>query len=690
MSPENTSLPVGVAALTGINSLPLIRHGTWLVGTDSHDVTGGNNDGFRASYSYLYKRGREYVLFEESGPGCIYEIRTIGFTGKLKVYLDGSRRPRIETAFPDLYSGRVHPFVAPFVADEATAHGSSWCYVPIPFSKGCRITTDDMEKPKFFNIFAHKFARGTEPLAYDPAVSLRDAPALWSDPSTYLEGRTKLKKLRGKAAVSPRARATLAELQGQGAVMRLRLRFPGGGSDPAAHLRLRGFWDDAAVPQIDTPTSTFFGLGCPRAIRAKGCSTKTEFEGVRYHSGSVPTRSLAVGEGEDGWLYCNLPMPYWKSALIEVLNVSDHEKIRIEYVIEHSSDPYPSDAGYLHARWREEFPLRSGEDYCVVDTRGHGHFLGCVLTMSSYNGDSPYCDLKFRRRHLEGDARFYVDENRTPIVASTGTEEYFNWGWYSALRHDAPFSYPTHGYPLHVVDNEDHSVMYRFHITDLVPYYGSFRFDLEHGPVGTTNGHYSGTAFYYQKDLPGLVLTDELDICDPESEKAHSYSCKGVLSKPQRILPYEGGYQIARPQDAAADRPHVVKDRGRVWNRSCKFTVSIRSDNEGVKLRRRSYYGFGAKEPLLADRKRPIFAAKQAVDVAVDGKAVGTWAFPKRHARATWLDSDFEIPAPATRGKRKITVCLTSVGGSQWDEYTYWVYCCLSAKEQIRERESHQ
>jgi len=54
---EDQRVPRGLSALTDLANLPLLRTGTWLTGTDSHDVTGGNNDGFEGRYSYLYKDG---------------------------------------------------------------------------------------------------------------------------------------------------------------------------------------------------------------------------------------------------------------------------------------------------------------------------------------------------------------------------------------------------------------------------------------------------------------------------------------------------------------------------------------------------------------------------------------------------------------------------------------------------------
>jgi hypothetical protein len=670
--------PIGAEALSDLAALPLLRTGTWSAVTDSHDVTGMNDDGFGARFSYLYPKDGEWVLYEAEGPGCVYVIRTIQFKGNLKVYLDGADEPQHVIPFKALYAGTQPPFVAPFVANEEVAHGSSWCYVPIPFAKGCRLTTDEMAPPKFYNILAHEYARGTAVATFDPATSMAAAAKLWNAPQEYIPNVPNAMVSQDTASIGPRRLATVWKVDGGGAVTRLRMRFPGGSPDESAKLVLRAYWDGAATPQIDTPASTFFALGCPRAIRAKKFAVTGAREGKAYKSGVTPPRSLYVGQGEDGWLYCNLPMPFWKGARIDLFNASYHEPVRVECVVEHTDRAYEPAAGYFYAQWREEFPVQYSRDYCVVETRGRGHYIGCVLTFSTLGPKEPGGN-EFVRGHLEGDSRWYIDGRRTPLVVGTGTEEYFNWGWYDLIKHDATFTYPTHGYALHRIDDQDHTVMYRFHVGEVAPYSRSFRFELEHGPIGRWPAHYSGTAFYYQRPEVGLTLTDELDVGNRASEAAHGYECDGVVAEPVTLMPYEGDSQLPPAEDSPRDRAHVYRDEGRVWTKASAFTVAIAPDNAGVKLRRRSDYSIGATGDLSPGRKAPAFTPAQRVAVSVNGKAVGGWYLPQRHARETWLDSEFEIPASFTHGRDRIRITLTAKDDTRWDAYTYWVYSYAAA-----------
>ncbi len=668
------AISIGPDALVNLEGLPLLRTGTWLTGTDSHDVTGGNNDGFDAFYSYLYRDGDEYVLYEDQGPGCVYVIRTIGHKGNLRVYTDDSGKAVYTIPFPDLNKGKTSPFLSPLTAFEDESHGSSWCYVPIPYNNYCKLTVDEMDKPHFFNIFAHKYAKGTQVAAFDPNLRLDDAMKWWSDPAHPASLPSASQETPKTISIPAHKKETLLDLKGSGAITEFKIRFPKSSPiESAGNIHLRGYWDGEVFPQVYSPLSTFFALGCPRELDAIKHGDPKKLESKLYIGGVVQPQSLLVGQDNDGWLYCHFPMPFWKSAHLEVLNQSD-EEIQIEYVLNVSEETYPKQSGYFHALWRQEAPLRPGEDFCVLDTFGHGHYVGCVITFSSVYGDSPYKQNDYIRGFLEGDARFYIDDNRTPHVASTGTEEYFNWGWYDLLRHDKVFQYPMHGYPVHVLDDQDHSVMYRFHFTDVVPYYRSFRFMLEHGPVGRWPGNYSATAFFYQKETSRLVLTDEIDIGDLTSEEAHGYLCEGTINTDFYLLPYEGGYQLALSDDSAEDREHTLKDFGRVWDKSCTFTAEIEANNNGVKLRRRSYCGFGSEGDLEENRTNPVLTAPQAVEVFIDGQKAGEWTIPSGHARRAWRDTDFEIPAEFTTGKTSISITLRAANNTLWDEYTYWIY----------------
>src|SRR5438132_168585 len=76
----------------------------------------------------------------------------------------------------------------------------------------------------------------------------------------------------------------------------------------------------------------------------------------------------------------------------------------------------------------------------------------------------------------------------------TGTEDYFNSGWY--FDH-GPVSQPLHG----AVKKSDTEVSaYRFHLNDAVPFQRELRAAIEHGGASDTHDEdYATVAFWYEE-----------------------------------------------------------------------------------------------------------------------------------------------------------------------------------------------
>jgi len=103
---------VGPAFYENLSELPQIYSGVESYYLSSYDRTGGNDDGFRGTYSQLYvDQAGEHVIFDADGPGCIYNFWFTGtgmelHWGKLKFYFDGEEKPRFHgTGHEDEYQG---------------------------------------------------------------------------------------------------------------------------------------------------------------------------------------------------------------------------------------------------------------------------------------------------------------------------------------------------------------------------------------------------------------------------------------------------------------------------------------------------------------------------------------------------------------------------------------------------------
>jgi hypothetical protein len=667
-----------------LERLPLLPEGEVFESTDSHDVTGFNDDGFSSRYSYLYKTDEGLVLYDRKGPGSIRLIRTIGFTGVLNIYLDEETEPSVCVPFDRLYSG-LHPgFPAHLVGHEDDSHGSSWCFVPIPFRTRCRVlATDKVESHHFYNILAYAGPGDGRIETASSAQSPHRMVSHWTAPNAFVEKASGM-DVSGMVVDVPRGgQAELLSTDSAGTICWLRMLLPDADrSFMLRHLHLRVWWDDDVSPSVDAPLGLFFatGYGDCEPARENGHYTVTQGEEgtVRFDIplGRVAPRSVAIGELDSGLLYCHFPMPFWKRARFALVNLGDSDCHDVTFQVGVSRTVYPEGSGYFHAFHRAETGTLPNRDFSVAAVRGSGRYVGAVLRMSSRGLDAR-C-MKVQRLYLEGDARFYIDDSLAFVGASTGTEEYFNWGWYDMAPKDQVFTFPTHGYVEHIRDAEDHSTMYRLHVTDSVPYYRSFRFDLEHGPEGSTSSDYDGVAFFYHRDALSLILTDCIDFQTEEMENLHSCFIEEPVWKGRLQSVYEGNDQVVAKhwKDSYGEdylRIGGVASSGRSFLGCSGFQAAIREDNRGVRLRRRfdGRWPFGiAGDPHGKSR----IAGVQEVGVSIDGVHVGNWLCPAHHARDAFMEDGFEIPSTFTEGKSHIFIELSNVAEDGWNEFTYWVF----------------
>lgn len=654
--------------------------------TDSHDISGFNEDGFNGTYSYLYRAKRGWVLFDHKGAGCIYLIRSIGFKGNLQVYVDQDPEldePRINMPFADVYSGKNPAFPSHLVADMDRGHGCEWSLVPIPFEKRCTIIADErIGGPHFFSILSHTY-RDAE------GVKVPNIAEPWTDPE-QLPQSDSIDIFSGRTSIAGKASKTLVDLTQAGTVSWIRLHLPNKTSEILEKMHIRACWDhvrgEDSNPstcgtdiQVDAPIGLFFASGFATASPAENLGSYTvQLNEKTYHIElkRVRVRAVPVGELEDGTFYCHLPMPFWANARIELLNRSSQPAEDISWEIGVSNKAYPYDAGYFWAVYRQEDGTLNHHDYVVAEMCGTGRYVGCVMRFSSRRDPDK---RGLQRGFLEGDARFYVDDAEAFLSASTGTEEYFLWGWYDVLPYDSVFSFPTHGYAEHVRDLDDHSTMYRFHLTDNVPYYRSFRFEIEHGPQGMSTSDYRSLAFFYHHPQPTLILTDKIDVGSSESEEKHQYTAKKITWLCRKTMPYEGNAQVKNTLHSQKYQEDLVLIEGitddeEVWDEMCEFDARVNPHNTGVRIRKR-YDGNWPEPTEKPDPPRSMpMIGSQEVLVSVDGESVGVWYLPRRIARQCWMEDDFDIPEQYTADKEKIHVILKNLDRVGWNAAAYWIF----------------
>jgi hypothetical protein len=342
-------------------NLPQRPKGERLLITDSHDVTGQNNDGFRSTYSYLYRTDEGLILYDCMGAGCIREIRTIGYTGRLKVYTNGAAEPEVDISFDELYSGRNERFPEDLSCDEVRGHGSAWCYKPIPFTSGCRvIATDSLDSYHFFTIFAHSHSE-----EYDEPQKVS------------LSGH---RRVCGEMNLGSYESSPLLVDTTGGLVCNMELLIPADLLSYAlAHVRLRMRWEREGeaidlneTPAVEAPLGLFFAAGYSGFLPDAHVGSYSIFNmntDMDIPTGRINSQAAPVGE-ENCMFYCRFPMPFWKSARIELVNTGETVVPGVSFSLDVADNPYPAGSGHFHAFYRREDGTIPHRDFVALDVRG--------------------------------------------------------------------------------------------------------------------------------------------------------------------------------------------------------------------------------------------------------------------------------------------------------------------------------
>jgi hypothetical protein len=268
----------------------------------------------------------------------------------------------------------------------------------------------------------------------------------------------------------------LLDMDGPGVVRRLWITVASSDPDYLRRIGLKMYWEGETDPSVEAPLGDFFGNG---------------FDTRHY-------TALPMGMSSGGF-YCYLPMPFAKHARIVATNGTGRTISAFYFNIDLTTgDRLPHPLATLHAWWHRDRRTTSRRPHLVLDAAGQGRFIGLSLNAESYNN---------RLWFLEGDEIWHVDGQFRG--QGTGTEDYFNSGWYF---NRGPFAGPYHG--LIVKDDSIGRIAaYRWQIPDAVPFHDSIRVEIEHGAENQEVADYATMAYWYQvephRPLPPLPPPDD-------------------------------------------------------------------------------------------------------------------------------------------------------------------------------------
>jgi hypothetical protein len=198
-------------------------------------------------------------------------------------------------------------------------------------------------------------------------------------------------KVSPSVAIKAGTTFTLAEIKGPGCIQQIWMTPTGNWR----HSILRFYWDDETEPSVEVPVGDFFACGWGRYCQ---------------------NNSLAVCVNPGSAFNCYWPMPFRKKARITMEN-RDDKNMTLYYQINYALAVVPRDAGYFHAQFRREAPLKSRGIYTILDgVKGQGQYVGTYLAWEVH---SPGW-------WGEGEIKFFLDGDREfPTICGTGTEDYF-------------------------------------------------------------------------------------------------------------------------------------------------------------------------------------------------------------------------------------------------------------------------
>ena len=445
--------------------------------TDTYVNWGANADA--GQYIRVDEQTKEGIMAELEGPGCIFRIWSANPQGVIRFYLDGATKPTYEFNFDKLFTGEIEPFIRPLVWQRRIVLGdgnpASDCYLPIPFAKSCTVTSVVLNEegastgtpghyyhigyklyPKDWKVETFKL-----PLKAEYKAKLEEVAGLWSacgeDPQPVQDARVQNSTIK----VKPGATEKIFDLTGPATIRQFHARLRSKDSYADRNVVLRAFWDGEQAPSVLTPFGDFFG----RAV------------------GEKEYRSLPLGM-TDQLDYCYWRMPFRKRGTLTVENQGTKE-VTIECRFAYTLGEVPENAAYFHAKWRRE-AFSKTFDYPFLESGGSaGVFVGDLLAIDNLLGGW----------WGEGDEKVYVDGEKFPSTFGTGSEDYYGDAW--GIRW---FVNPYHGCP----QNEGRKqVVYRWHISDSIPFSKSFKVTIENYSAFNAdrqNG-YASVAYWYQ--VPG-------------------------------------------------------------------------------------------------------------------------------------------------------------------------------------------
>ena len=400
----------------------------------------------------------------------------------MRIYLDGATEPAIQGNLHDLLEGK--DFIASPLA-YVTAKDAGNMYLPIPYSKHCKITYEeaDPKKPggpppaRWYNIEYRTYPPQTAVQTFkkqdytDQSALVTQVGQFLTDPWQTPPGAMVILN----QCLEPGQEATLHLPDAQHAIRQLKFNMVGLAPDQivAAHraMVLIGHFDGEAT--IWCPVGDFFGSGV----------------GVNLLKNWVCQVS-ADGQMSNRWV-----MPYQKSADLVLHNYGKQKvTVHLEAIVD--TWTWNDRSMHFHSTFHDQtdIPTIPRSDWNYVTITGKGVYVGDTLSVFDPSV----------RWFGEGDEKIYVDGENFPSHFGTGTEDYYGSAWSFPQKYESSFSNlvlrPPKGYV------GEFSVT-RVRDLDELTFTKSLKLDMEIWHWASCNVDYSVATYWYA--MPGATSTTQ-------------------------------------------------------------------------------------------------------------------------------------------------------------------------------------
>lgn len=450
-----------------------------------------NNDFTHFIREELTDGRREFVMFEDEGPGAIVRW-WMTFAGEgahegiIRIYIDDDPVPVIESQPMPLLSGHLlagEPLSTSVSKETDSLRRGHNLYIPIPYAKGCRITYEsdiidispERRKPSiYYNINYRKYSGNVRVVSFsqdeleNSRLLIKETNSLLiSDPEG--EKHTSVRRISGVLA-----EGDTLELVYTGrneAISRISVRLSARSQPQAMRsVVLLASFDDLTTVWV--PVGEFFGSGY------KSTNSTTFF-----------STADSTGYFESSWV-----MPFNKGCRIALVNFGRRE-VNAELSVFYKKKKWTDNTMYFGSSWHEynnilaagaEVTGGTGRhtDLNYIDIKGKGMYVGDAVTV--FNTVDAWWG--------EGDEKIFVDGEEFPSSIGTGTEDYYGYAWCRPELFSHPFIAQPSG------DGNFHpgqTINLRYRSLDAIPFRSSISSNMElwHWVPAIIN--YSLTTYYY-------------------------------------------------------------------------------------------------------------------------------------------------------------------------------------------------